>query len=55
LGELLDQGKSGLIVVAAAAVADRVEMAITHAKKHAKAVLKADREAVKKEIQTIHP
>src|SRR5215831_3708905 len=50
LGELLDQGKSGLIVVAATAVADRVESAITHAKKRAKATLKADREAVKKEI-----
>jgi len=54
LGELLDQGKFGLIVVAATAVADRVDSAITHAKKRAKGNLKADIEAVKREMRAVH-
>jgi len=50
LGELLDDGKSGLVVVAASDVEDRVEAAITRAKKRAKAQLQADVDAMKKDI-----
>lgn len=50
LGELLDNGKSGLVVVAAADVADRVSAAITRAQKRAKAQLQADVNAMKKDI-----
>jgi len=50
LGELLDNGTSGLVVVAATDVAARVEAAITRAKKRAKAQLQADTGALKQEI-----
>lgn len=41
LGELLDEGTSGLVVVAAAAVERQVEDALTHATQHRRAVLDA--------------
>jgi len=50
LGELLDNGKSGLLVVAATDVEAKVDAAITRAKKRAKARLQADTDALKKEI-----
>jgi len=50
LGELLDNGTSGLVVVAAADVEAKVEAVITRAKKRAKAGLQADVNAIKKEI-----
>jgi uncharacterized membrane protein len=50
LGELLDDGTSGLVVVAAADVAGRVDAAITRAKKRAKTQLQADINAIKKEL-----
>ena len=50
LGELLDNGKSGLVVVAATDVEDKVEAAITRAKRRAKTQLQADVGAMKKEI-----
>jgi uncharacterized membrane protein len=53
LGELLDNGKSGLVVVAASDVASKVEAAITRAKKRAKAQLQADVDAMKKEIDRV--
>lgn len=53
LGELLDNGKSGLVVVAAADVADRVSAAISRAQKRAKAQLQADVNAIKKEIDRV--
>ena len=53
LGELLDDGKSGLVVVAASDVASKVEAAITRAKKRAKAQLQADVDAMKKEIDRV--
>jgi uncharacterized membrane protein len=53
LGELLDRGTSGLVVVAASDVAGRVEEAITRAKKRAKARLQADVTELKKEIDRI--
>ena len=53
LGELLDNGTSGLLVVAAADVEARVNAAITHAKKRAKAQLQADTDALKKDIDAI--
>ena len=51
LGELLDNGTSGLLVVAATDVEARVDAAITRARKRAKAQLQADTDALKKEIQ----
>ena len=53
LGELLDDGKSGLVVVAASDVELKVEAAITRAKKRAKAQLQADVDAMKKEIDRV--
>ncbi len=50
LGELLDNGTSGLVVVAAANVEAKVNAAITRAKKRAKAQLQADTDALKQEI-----
>ncbi len=50
LGDLLDNGKSGLVVVAAADVADKVSAAITRAQKRAKAQLQTDVNAMKKDI-----
>jgi len=53
LGELLDDGKSGLVVVAASDVELKVEAAITRAKKRAKAQLQTDVDAMKKEIDRV--
>ena len=53
LGEILDQGTSGLLVVAAADVEQRVNAAITRAKKGAKAQLQADTDALKQAIDDI--
>ena len=50
LGELLDNGTSGLIVVAATDVSARVDAAITRATKSAKADLQADTDALKQAI-----
>jgi len=52
LGELLDDGHSGLVVVAATDLADRVERAITRADKLARKQLKADQQALEKEIES---
>jgi uncharacterized membrane protein len=53
LGELLDNGTSGLVVVAATDVAARVEAATKRAKKQAKAQLQADTDAMKKELDAL--
>ena len=53
LGELLDNGTSALLVVAATDVEARVNAAITRAKKRAKARLQADTDALKTEIDSI--
>jgi len=50
LGELLDNGTSGLVVVAATDVEAKVNAAITRANKRAKAQLQADADALKREI-----
>jgi hypothetical protein len=50
LGELLDTGTSGLLVVAATDVEAKAEAAITRAKKRAKAQVQADADALKKEL-----
>ena len=50
LGELLDEGQSGLVVIAATDVEARVEQAITRAKKRMKKQLRADEKALEKEI-----
>src|SRR5262245_20647832 len=54
LGELLDRGTSGLVVVAATDIEAKVSAAITRAKKQAKAQLQADTDAIKHEIDAIH-
>jgi uncharacterized membrane protein len=54
LGELLDRGSSGLVVVAASDIEAKVDSAITRAKKRAKAQLQADTDALKHEIDAIH-
>jgi len=51
LGELLDEGASGLVVVAAADVEAKINAVITRAKKRAKAELQADFDALKQEIE----
>lgn len=51
IGELLDNGTSGLLVVAATDVEARVDAAITKAKKRAKARLQADTDALKRDIE----
>jgi uncharacterized membrane protein len=53
LGELLDTGASGLVVVAAADVESRVDATITRAKRRAKAKLQADTDALKREIDAV--
>jgi len=53
LGELLDDGTSGLVVVTASDVEAKVEAAITRAKKRAKAQLQADTDALKKDIDNM--
>jgi len=53
LGELLDDGASGLIVVAASNVEAKIEAVITKAKKRAKAQLQADVDALKEEIDSL--
>lgn len=52
IGELLDNGKSGLLVVAATDVEAKVDAAITSAKKRAKAQLQADTDALKRKIDS---
>jgi uncharacterized membrane protein len=51
LGELLDNGTSGLLVVARTDVEAKVNAAITRAKKRARAKLQADTDALKREIE----
>lgn len=50
LGELLDEGKSGLVVVAATDVESKVNAVVTRATKRAKAMMQADVDALKAEI-----
>jgi uncharacterized membrane protein len=54
LGELLDRGTSGLVVVAAADIESKVDAVIQRAKKRAKAQLQADTDALKREIEAAH-
>lgn len=50
LGELLDDGQSGLVVVAASDLDARVEALLAHAAKVTKKELRADEKALEKEI-----
>lgn len=54
LGEVLDKGTSGLLVVAAADMAAKVDAAVKKAQKRAKAKLQADTDALKREIEAVH-
>ncbi len=51
LGELLDEGHSGLVVVAASDLGDRVEHAMRRARKLTRKQLKADEQAVARDIE----
>jgi uncharacterized membrane protein len=51
LGELLDDGHSGLVVVAASDIGDRVEHAIRRASKLTKKPLTADQKAIQEDIE----
>jgi len=51
LGDLLDDGHSGLVVVAASELGDRVEQAMKHAGKLARKPLQADEQAVERDIE----
>ena len=51
LGEALDLGQSGLIVIAATDVGQRVADALNDAKKVVKKEIKADRKAIEKELK----
>lgn len=53
LGETLDEGQSGLIVVAASDMEAKINQAVTRAKKQAKAQLQADTDKLKKEIDAL--
>jgi uncharacterized membrane protein len=53
LGEMLDKGRSGLLVVAASNMEAKVDGAIKKAKKRAKAQLQADTDAIKREIDAV--
>jgi hypothetical protein len=53
IGELLDNGTSGLLVIAATDVEARVDAGITRAQKRAKAQLQADTDALKREIHDL--
>lgn len=50
LGELLDHGTSGLLVVTTSDIEARVDEAITRAQKRAKAKLQVDNDAIKEEL-----
>ena len=50
LGELLDEGQSGLVVVAATDLEEHVERAITRATKVDKKELQADQKALEAEV-----
>ena len=53
LGDTLDKGSSGLIVVAATDVEEKVNAAIKRAKRRVKARLRTDAEEIKKEIDSL--
>ena len=53
LGEVLDNGTSGLVVVAATTLESRVEDAAKRSQHQAKAPLQADVDAMKKELVTL--
>jgi uncharacterized membrane protein len=50
LGELLDAGHSGLVVIAASDLGDRIEQALKRADKVTRKQLKADQKALEEEI-----
>jgi uncharacterized membrane protein len=55
LGELLDDGRSGLVIIAATDLEARIEATITHAAKLAKKQLRADEKSIEKEIDSALP
>jgi uncharacterized membrane protein len=55
LGELLDEGRSGLVVVAAGHLGDRVEQHIKRARQVTRKQLTADEKAIEKDIEAAAP
>jgi uncharacterized membrane protein len=53
LGELLDEGQSGLVVIAATDLEAHVDQAITRAAKLTKKQMRADEKALEKEIDAV--
>jgi uncharacterized membrane protein len=53
LGELLDDGEAGLVVIAATDVGERVAEAVSSARKVVKKQIKADRKELEKELDEV--
>ncbi|MGB5280702.1 MAG: DUF1269 domain-containing protein, partial [Arenicellales bacterium] len=53
LGEVLDEGESGLLVIAATDVGQRVENAISNARKVVNKEIKADQKELEKELKEL--
>jgi hypothetical protein len=53
LGELLDEGQSGFVLVAASDVQAHLDRAIKHAKKTVKKEMQADTDSLKKDIDAL--
>ena len=53
IGELLDEGDSALILIAATDMQDKIDLAVTRAKKTLKKQLQADTDSLKKEIDEL--
>ena len=52
LGEHLDKGQAGLVVIGVSDVGAKIEDAMKHAEKVEKKQLKADNEAIQKDAET---
>ena len=53
IGELLDEGDSALILIAATDMQHKIDLAVTRAKKTLKKQLQADTDSLKKEIDEL--
>lgn len=53
LGELLDEGDSALVLIAATDMQDKIDLAVTRAKKTLKKQLQADTDSLKREIDEL--
>jgi uncharacterized membrane protein len=53
IGELLDEGDSALILIAATDMQHKIDLAVTRAKKTLKKQIQADTDSLKKEIDEL--